>query len=243
MALSLGDGQHMERLCADAELVLMVGHEMRRLGASRAMKQVLQDGRLGRVVMANAVFSLKGTFQPDNWRCHRDSNRGGALMQLGIHHIETLQYLFGPVSGVLGRFAHVAAEADIDDVGIAQLEFENGTQATVSASYVSPAAYEIMLLGDAANLRCRLDMRVWPNALRADKEATLTLQSRETMEDVEHEPQDVLALQLDEFARCIRQGDDPETGAPQGLAALAVVEGALQSWEHGGWVDPRGLLN
>src|SRR4030042_726294 len=109
LANTLAEARQMASACQERGLVLMVGHEMRRLGSSRAMKQVLDSGRLGRVVAATAVETLAGTFQPDNWRCHRDTNRGGALMQLGIHHLETLMYLLGPVAAGQGFFAPLSA--------------------------------------------------------------------------------------------------------------------------------------
>ena len=242
MANSAEEGLQMVRDCETRGLVLMVGHEMRRLGSSRAIKRVVESGRLGRIVMADAVMTLGGTFEPDNWRCHRDSNRGGAMMQLGIHQIETLMYLLGPVASVQGSFRHVAAPVDIDDVALAHLVFESGAVASVVASYVSPSAYELHLYGDRANLDCSIDMRVWPDALKVDPNTRLEVSDRQVREPLSIETQDSLALQLDEFARSVRGLAEPETGGREGLAAVAVVEAALRSQETGIPVDPRSLL-
>src|SRR5215208_4234344 len=104
----------------------MVGHAFRRLGASRRVKQLLDEGALGRVVLAEANMSLPGSFKPEAWRAHRERNPGGPIMQLGIHHVDTLSYWLGSVERATGRFAHVEAQADIDDVGVVMLEFESG---------------------------------------------------------------------------------------------------------------------
>jgi predicted dehydrogenase len=241
MANSLAQARQMAAACQKEGLVLMVGHEMRRLGSSRAMKKALEAGRLGRVVNATAALTLMGAFQPDNWRCHRDSNPGAALMQLAIHQFETLQYLLGPVTAVQGYFAHLSAPADVDDTAAAQLTFLDGAMASVAASYVSPSAYELHFYGDAANMNCVVDMRVWPDALQTDPRTQLNLQTNYSLEPLPILPQDVLALQLDEFARSVRGLAQPETGAQEGLAALAVVEAALLSFESGIPVDPRRL--
>lgn len=223
------------------DLVLMVGHEMRRLGSTRALKRLLEEGRIGRPVMANGIFTLAGTFIPDNWRCHRETNHGGALMQLGIHQIENLIYLLGPVKEVRGDFAHVSAPVDIDDVGIATLYFQGGAVATVISNFVTPIAYELHLYGEKANLDCIIDMRFWPDTLKVDSKTSLILQTRTLREPVSIEPQAPLDLELDEFARCVRHGTTPETGAQEGLAAMAVVEAALRSFATGHPVDPRAL--
>ncbi len=241
VALNLADARRMIDLCQQAGRVLLVNHEMRRLGSSRAMKRLIDEGRLGKVVTAMASLTLAGTFQPDNWRCHRETNPAGALMQLGIHQIETLMYLLGPVASVYGFLAHVAAPADIDDVGMVQLVFENGVRAAVASSYVSPKGYALYLYGAAGNIECNADMTIWPDALRVDSTTSLKLATPQGRQDVPIEPQDALAQQFEEFARSVRGGAPPETGAAEGLAALAVVEAAMRSHEIGLPVDPRTL--
>jgi predicted dehydrogenase len=241
MADSVEAAVRMRDAFARAGRVLMVNHEMRRLGSSQALKQLVEAGRLGRVVAAMASLTLAGTFSPDNWRCHRETNRGGAMMQLGIHQIDTLMYLLGPVTQVQGRLAHVAAPVDVDDAGAVQLTFASGAVAAVVATFVSPKGYALHLYGDRANVDCLADMSVWPDARRVDAATQLTLQTAQGREPVAIEPQDCLALQLDEFARSVRGSTQPATGAAEGLAALAVVEAAIQSQATGQPVDPRSL--
>lgn len=103
----------------DAGVTLLVGHQMRRVGAARRTKALLEEGVLGTVVLAEANFSLPGVIIPDQWRAHRRTCPGGPLMQLGVHHADTLQYLLGPVVRVRGSFARLSTAAEIDDVASA----------------------------------------------------------------------------------------------------------------------------
>lgn len=241
IALHLHEARQMQEACQQANVVLMVNHEMRRLGSNRAVKRVVAEGQLGQVLTAVASQTLPGTFSPDNWRCHRETNRGGALMQLGIHQIDTLMYLLGPVVEVQGFLRHGAAPVDIDDVCTVHLTFESGATAVVTSNYISPKVYALHLYGDRANLSCVADMLVWPDALKVDANTSLVLQTHQGHSTLVIEPQDCLSLQLDEFARCVRGEAQPETGAAEGMAALAVVEAALRSSEHRIPVDPRVL--
>ena len=73
-----------------------------RLPAARAPRGAprswsTRDGS-GTVVLAEACFSLPGKLPPTAWRAQRARNPGGPLMQLGIHHVDTLAYLLGPVA-------------------------------------------------------------------------------------------------------------------------------------------------
>jgi predicted dehydrogenase len=119
----------------------------------------------------------------------------------------------------------VHTPADIDDVGIVTLEFESGALGTVTGSYVSPKTLSLRLFGTEAVLELRTDFSVWPDAQALDAATTLTLGG----EAAEFEQRDMLAEQLAEFGGCIRGEAEPETGAEEGIAALATVRQALQA--------------
>jgi predicted dehydrogenase len=225
IADSVEAGERMRQACADAGVTLMVGHAFRRLGAARRVEQLVDDGALGRVVLAEANMSLPGSFKPEAWRADRLRNPGGPIMQLGIHHVDTLSHWLGPVRRASGRFAHVHSPADIDDVGVVTLEFESGAMASLTGSYVSPKTLSLRLLGTEAVLDYRTDFSVWPDARALDGVTTLTLSG----EPVDFEERDMLAEELAELGRCIRGEAEPETGADEGIAALSAVLQALEA--------------
>ena len=171
------------------------------------------------MVLAEANFSLPGKLPPHAWRAQRVRNPGGPLMQLGIHHVDTLAYLLGPIERTTGVLRRVATDAEIDDVGVATLEFASGALAALTGSYVSPRTFSLRLLGTDGVLDYRADLSVWPHAQRVDQATTLTLDG----DPVEFEQRDMLAEELAEWAR----GDEPETGAAEGLAALKVILDAV----------------
>jgi predicted dehydrogenase len=225
IADSVEAGERMAQACAAAGVTLMVGHAFRRLGAARRVKELLHEGALGRVVLAEANMSLPGSFKPEAWRAHRSRNPGGPIMQLGIHHVDTLSYWLGPVRRAAGRFAHIHAAADIDDLGVVTLEFESGALGSLTGSYVSPKTLSLRLLGTDAVLDYRTDFSVWPDAQALDRVTTLTLNG----EPVGFDERDMLAEELAEFGRCICGAAGPETGADEGIAALAAVLSALRT--------------
>jgi 1,5-anhydro-D-fructose reductase (1,5-anhydro-D-mannitol-forming) len=213
-------GERMRDACVEAGVVLMVGHAFRRLGAARAAREVVDSGRLGDVVLAEANFSLPAKLPPHAWRAQRVRNPGGPLMQLGVHHADTLAYLLGPIARATGRFARLHTRAEIDDVGVATLEFATGALGVITGSYVSPAVFSIRLLGSEGVLDYRADLgAVWPAAERVDEVSTLTVDG----EPVEFEPRDMLAEELAEFGAAIRGKAAVETGADEGIAALRIV--------------------
>lgn len=228
IADTVEEAERMRAACAAAGVQLMVGHAFRRLGAARRTKELVDSGALGHVVLAEATFSLPGNLPDGAWRAHRQTNPGGPIMQLGIHHVDTLAYLVGPIAAATGRFHRVATPADIDDVGVVTLEFGTGALGVVTGSYVSPKTFELRLQGTKAVLDYRTDLSIWPDAQRMDAETTLSLAG----EPVTFAERDMLADELAEFGRCIRDGTAPETGPEEGIAALRVVLGALRASER-----------
>jgi predicted dehydrogenase len=229
IADTLPDGAAIRAACEEAGVALLVGHGLRRLGAARAVKRLVDEGALGRVVQADLNFSLTGTLRPESWRYRRETCPGGPLLQLGVHHADTLLYWLGPAARVHGSFARLVTEAEIDDVGVALVELESGARATIASSYVSPKTYTARLLGTEAVLDFAADASVWPRAELLDGATTLRLTTAEGTRDVPFEARDPLAEELDELARCARGEAEPETGAAEALAALAVVLGAVES--------------
>ena len=221
-------GEEMRDRFAEAGLVLAVGHGMRRLGAARKVKELLDAGALGTVVLAEANWSLPTRLTPAAWRWFRDRAPGGPLLQLGVHHADTLAYWLGPVARSSGTFAHLATEGEIDDVGVVSLEFERGALGVITGSYVSPRTYFLRLYGTEAVLEYELDMSVWPQADAADAATRLTLRTRDGAEQLEFDHRDPLTEELDELAAAVRGEAAPETGADEGIAALRVILEALR---------------
>ena len=215
IATTVAAAERMRDACADAGVALLVGHELRRLGAARKAKAAVESGALGTVVLAEANFSLTSPVRPGTWK----EGRGTPLVQLGVHHVDTLQYLLGPVTRTTGRLNRVVSDVDIDDTGAAILEFAGGAIGTIGSSYVSPKTYSIRLLGTDAVLDYRTDISVWPAAEELDRMTTLTVGG----EVVDFAYVDPLVDELEELARCVRGEAAPETGADEGIAALRVI--------------------
>jgi predicted dehydrogenase len=219
IADTLEAGERMRDACARAGVTLLVGHELRRLGAARKGKELIDSGALGTPVLAEASFSLSSPVKPGTWKA---GGRGTPLVQLGVHHADTLAYLLGPIARTTGTIGRVHSQV-VDDVGIATLEFESGALGTISSSYVSPKTYSLRILGTEAVLDYRTDIAVWPAADRLDELTTLLLGG----EPVPFERIDPLVDELEELARCVRGEAVPETGADEGLAALRAILAAI----------------
>jgi predicted dehydrogenase len=238
IAHTLEDASRIEASVAAAGAVFAVGHSSRRLSGHREMKRWLEDGRLGDVSLAEANFSNERGLEltPQTWRYYADKSPGGAFIQLGVHHADTLQFLLGPVKTVTAHARRLYTSSEVPDAVMAILEFERGPLGYIGTGWASPGVYSMNLLGTKANLMYDLDFTHWDESQLADDWSTLRAQfyGESVRKAVELQRTDMFREQLDEFALAIRGEASVEVGAAEAVRALAVVRSAMESSQRDG---------
>ena len=238
IAHTLEDALAIADAAAASGQAFAVGHSARRLAGHRAMKTWLQSGRLGDISIAEANFSNERGLEltPTVWRASAARNPGGALIQLGVHHADTLQYLLGPVRSVSATIRRLYTKSEVPDATMTILEFEAGMLGYLGCGWASPGVYSMNLLGTKANLFYNLDFTRWNESHVADKHSSLQSQSYGESErnEVELPGSDMFREQLEEFALAIRGTAEVEVGITEAVAALAVVHAALESSARSG---------
>lgn len=199
------------------------------------------QGALGRSVMVEAnISTAAGTaVQPDQWRWFREECPGGPLIQLGIHHIDTLQYLLGPIQEVQGWQRRSVVQAEIDDVTVTLLSFGDGVYGYLGAGYATSQACWIKIYGTERvahydqHLGLTLSNDSWPTgAVRQQEAAGISLLP----------PIPTMEEEVAEFVDCIRTGKPPEIDGNQALRNLAVVLAAVRAQETGCAVRVEDML-
>jgi predicted dehydrogenase len=245
IANTMTDGKKMVEACREAGVVLMVGHDMRRLAGNRKTKELIDRGAIGKPVMVEANFchSLGFELTPEKWRWRGDDSGcpAGALMTMGVHHADTVNYFFGPVKSAFAYFSKLCIEADVDDVNTMIFQFESGMLGYLGCNYVSPKANWIHVYGTEANLSCTVSLpqvsfeeylNIWPVV---DRYTQLSLfeKGKDGPQDIPLTQGDPILEEIDEFGHCIQTGSRPETDGEGALTALALIRAAIESTQTG----------
>jgi predicted dehydrogenase len=211
-----------------AGVVLQVGHNRRRQPATRRLKEMVDSGDLGTVHYAEANLSYpKGLNPRTGWRGDPAESPAGGMTGLGVHMADNLIYLLGRPSRVAAFSKKVIGLGALDDVTTVTLEFESGPLGFLASSMVIPDIARTALWGTEGAAWNELDGEKF--FVQAVGEKDRTEQSVDTLDTVQDE--------LVEFETNVREGRRPETGGPEALEVVAVLEGLVESASSGRVVD------
>lgn len=103
----------------------------------RKVKQAIDNGELGKILLGDIYMKYYRSpeyYNSAGWRGTWEMDGGGALMNQGIHGIDALQYLVGPVKSVYGTCKTLARDIDVEDTAILVVEYENGAIGTIQGT-------------------------------------------------------------------------------------------------------------
>ena len=140
---SVADASSAMRLVREHGTVVHMGYFQPFDGDMQGVAGVLERGELGKVTHArvrNAHNAAYGRwFDSDDLAWFHDPALagGGAFMDMGTHAVHMARTFLGPVKRVSARIGNACGNyPDVDDNGIALLEFASGALGTVEASWV-----------------------------------------------------------------------------------------------------------
>lgn len=248
VADSLQAARHLVRLQAESGVPVLVGHHRRHNPVLQRARRIVEQGRLGRVVAANALATF---LKPDGyfeaaWR--REPGGGPVLINL-IHDIDMLCFLLGDVVQVQAFGSNAARGFAVEDTAAATLRFASGAVGTVlvsdaaaspwcwdfcageQASYPRQAVASHFIAGTHGSLSLP-DLSLWHYAGERSWHAEMTREQTAV-----HEA-DPYACQLAHFLDLIEgRAQAPMCSAEDGLQTLAVTQALLEAAALGAAVN------
>jgi len=111
---------------------------MRYEATAKLFKQAVDAGRFGRLTFGMAYgpwWRNQDYYDKGGWRGTLAMDGGGALMNQGIHTIDILQWLMGPVRQVQAFTRMLAHQRiEVEDTAAVAIEFANGALGTIACT-------------------------------------------------------------------------------------------------------------
>jgi predicted dehydrogenase len=127
MATSVADGEAMLAAAAEHDRLLLVLHPWRHHEAVIALRDAIAAGELGRVVRTHG-YGVHADWGPGGWFTDPALAGGGALVDMGIHAIDTARFLLGEPEPrrVQASIATAHGTYPVDDDGLVLIDWEGG---------------------------------------------------------------------------------------------------------------------
>lgn len=243
METSLKKADKMISVCRESGVKLSVVFQSRFLPAIVRLKKALDEGKFGRIVLAdlyNKWYRSEQYYLNGDWRGKRDGGGGGSLMTQAIHGIDLLQYLIGPVESVFAYTGTLTRDIEVEDTAVASLKFRNGAlgviEATTSIYPSLPRRLEIH--GEKGTVQVEdYDIVRWEFKDEQSKEAkTEKRKEKRTLKKTTGIPvmdKGVLVGPIEDMIKAVREDRDPLVNGEEGRKSLEIVLALYESARSG----------
>lgn len=248
VAMTSQEGEEVLKVCRQEGVLIAVGLMMRFHAYHQKMKEIIESGKLGRVVSCRGQLTCWYPDIPGNWRQRKSTSGGGALMDMGVHCIDLIQYITGAKAKKVAAFTGTKTfRYEVEDSASVIFEMDNGANAYVDANFNIP---------DAA-ARCRLEIYGTRGSMLAEgtisqaeggkldvvlSDDSLGYDAKQDRVDVNKvdikvEFGNMYTKEIESFSSSILDGIRTEVSIEEALQVQKVVEAAYKSNDTGKTVN------
>lgn len=157
MAPTVAECKRMSAAAVKAKRVLTVGFNHRYFPAIKEIRNSIASGRLGNISHVRGYTGHTGLSEfKAEWMYSKDVMGGGAMLDNGIHMIDLVHHLMGPVKDVYGLTQDKTWGLDrVEDNGMALLRGADGVIGSIGASWTEWKGYQfyVEVYGDRGMAR------------------------------------------------------------------------------------------
>lgn len=236
--ISVERAERMIDGCREAQVQLACIFQNRYASPYRELRSLVERGHLGRLVLGNAYIKWSrppSYYTASEWRGTRKGDGGAALINQGIHTIDLLLDVMGPVRSVRGKAKTLVHAIEGEDVAAAVLEFESGAIGTIEASTSIYSGFpeRLEVHGNSGSVVLEGGKITHLSTAAGDTHApepTTTSGGASNPLSIDAE---LHRRQYAEIVSALRAGRAPEVNGEVGLRALRVVRAIYESSQTG----------
>ncbi len=234
ICVSMKEVTAIKKAADKAGTIFMVAFSNRLLKGNMKAKRELDKGIIGEPFMIRVRFAHQGPipgWAMSDWFYKPDTAFGGAMFDMGIHAIDLAAFFFGAITKVNAMTGTLAKDIPLEDNAILQFAFnekrlgyaEVGWTTKQGFSGVEIYGSEGALVVDYNTTAYTIKGTTTPSGKRISR--TKILENKPT--------EGGWTIEIDEFVKAVRKGEQPAMGLDAGIASMKVVLGAYESAKKG----------
>jgi predicted dehydrogenase len=205
-----------------------------------ALRAAVDGGRLGKIATADVIMKYYRSpeyYRQSRWRGTWAMDGGGALMNQGIHGVDTLMFVAGDVVCVSAATRTLAHDIEVEDTAAAVVEFKCGALGLIQGATSTWPGYprRLSVSGTRGTVTvCEQLIEQWdvegdapPAHLRLGGDQVTGASDPNQLDESGH------LMQIADLADAIRDRRDPAVALPDARRAIELIEGIYRSARGG----------
>jgi len=232
--------------CAKQKVKLGCIFQRRTKPLTKAVKKVVDGGKLGTLVLADAYlkyYRSPAYYKSAGWRGTWKLDGGGALMNQGVHGIDQLLYIMGGVDTVTAHAAPLVRDILVEDTAVAILQYKCGAFGVIEGTTsVTPGMSTRTEIHGENGTIVFDDSRLLKYAVarkRADiaKDRKLNVPTPKVSKSTASDPRALSVrghmLQVQDMAQAILKDREPMVPGPEARKAVELILAIYKSAKTG----------
>ena len=238
IAITLDEVGEMEKACRKAKVKFMLGFCMRNNIYNVKAREIVQSGGLGQMVMGRAQLTCWYPPMENVWRQDVSISRGGALIDMGTHCLDLLEWIMGTkiveVTGFQDLLVH-KYRTRIEDTSTIVVRFANRAHGIIDNYFNLPdaaAQNSLEIHGTKGSLIGRgtigqdptghMFSIIQPQETGYNAGQNRVAEAKRQEYDLKGES--LYGQMMEIFSRCILDDAEPPVSIADGRRSVAVVE-------------------
>ncbi len=209
-------------------LTLGSGFSRRFQPSFNALLDTVRSGDIGEVLHIVGDHSGPSAYklQKGAWRAARAENPCGAMAARGIHVLDSMIHVAGPVSSLTAISDRRVIDLEVDDTSVMMMRFAGGASGYLSSIYVTADIWRLQVYGSKGYAMMR-------------GETSLVTKNLSYVEHITNfAPANIVGMALESFADAAAGGEPFPVTPDEVVAGVAACEAMAKSVEQSSsWID------
>ena len=238
-ALKKQDAEQAADAVRKAGVALALGYNRRFHPEMIKLRERIRSGQLGTVMHVEATMTFANALllKPEQWRANREETPCGGLTPMGVHAIDGMIDLCGPIDRVFCQSFRRAVEIDVDDTTSILFRMKEGMSGYLGTLTATGPGFSFHVFGSQGSVRLE-GMTHVAGASSEERRTRLfgTCKFQPAKGDAQvwqAETMDVGRVTLEAFAKAAAGGSAFPIPINQMIHGAAVTEAVIRSAQSG----------
>jgi len=233
MALTEQEADEVIAVCNQTGKCLTVISQLRFSEDVVKVKELVAQNAFGKISLCDLYMKYwrsEEYYASSPWKGTKKFDGGGALINQGIHGIDLLEYIMGPIKNLKSKIKTLSHAIEVEDTAVALLEFENGALGVIEASTCAYPGFDrrIQIHGDKGYVILEENriVKILVNGVKTKikiEDSVSTANDPTTMPSFLHE------LQIKNFIYAIQGKEELLIDQYEGKKAIRVIDEIYRS--------------